>query len=119
MASGMRLGPVEHDEPLHAQALGEDGAEILRPRRGFGGGIARDQTAERDATMDVHLQQDRVEDVAADVFEVDVDAVGAGSLEAGCEIAGLVVDAGIEAEFVGDVARTSPDRLRCRPRGSP
>ena len=50
------------------------------------------------------MRKHGVEDLAADVLEVDVDALRRRGLEVGCKIAGLVVDAGVEAEFVRHVA---------------
>ena len=99
---GIALVPVEHDHALHADAVDEDRADVLH-LVGLGRVVARDQAADDDARERVHHRQDRVEDLAADVLEVDVDALGAGRLQVALEVARLVVDAGIEAEFLHDV----------------
>src|SRR6516164_3224645 len=49
--------------------------------------------------MIVHLREARLEDVAADIVEINVDAVRRRGLERLEDIAFLVVDRGIEAEF--------------------
>ena len=72
--------------------------------RGTRGVVGGDQPAHGDAAEQVHLHQHGVEDLAADVLEVDVDALGRGGLELGGEVAGLVVDAGVEAELLRHVA---------------
>ena len=64
------------------------------------------------------LREHRVEDLAAHVVEVDVDAVGAQLHEAGGDVLGPVVDARVEAELVDDPAalvvgaRDADDRRR-------
>src|SRR5581483_4848922 len=57
-----------------------------------------------DAAEYVHLRQHGVEHLAADVLEVDVDALRTGLAKLPGEVAGLVVDAGVEPQLVGDVA---------------
>ena len=47
------------------------------------------------------MTHDRVGDRAADVVEVDVDAVGRGRRELAREVAGLVVEGRVEAELAG------------------
>src|SRR5207249_2696726 len=70
--------------------------------------VARDHSAESHAAEGVHVQHHRVEDHAADVLEVAVDAVRAGVLQRGDQrlrvAVQLVVDAGVEAEFLYHVA---------------
>ena len=48
-------------------------------------------------------EQQRVEDLAADVVEVDVDALRAVLREGGLHVLGLVIDGGIEAQVLDDV----------------
>ena len=50
------------------------------------------------------MQEHRIEDVAADIIEINVDPLGTMLLEAPCfDVLGLVVDRGVEAELVDDV----------------
>ena len=98
------VSPVEHDQALHAQPLGQHGAQVLRALRRLGGVVGGDQPAHGDAPEQVHLRQHGVEDFAADVLEIHVDPVRRGGFQIGGQVAGLVVDAGIEAQFLGDVA---------------
>src|SRR5690606_29607859 len=64
-------------------------------------GITRDQAADGYPTEGVHAREDGVEDFAADVLEVAVDAVGRRRLQVVVQAPGLVVDAGVEAILLG------------------
>ena len=75
--------------------------ERARSGRRVGRVVAGDQAAQRDARADVEAREDRVHDVAASVFEVDVDAVGCRRGELGGPVFGAVVDGRVEAEPVG------------------
>nr|ACN33356.1 unknown [Zea mays] len=88
------------DEPLQAEALGDDGGEVahgvLLPVRQV---VLRDEPADGDPSVHAHVEQDGVEHGAADVLEVDVDAVGEAALERGAEVGLLLVVEGVvEAE---------------------
>ena len=63
----------------------------------------RDQTDERNARADIDPFQDRFEDIAADIIEVDVDALGTRDLERFLQIFLFVIDAGVESEVLDDV----------------
>src|SRR6185295_7336064 len=91
--------PVEHDHALHAQPVDEDGAPVAHAV-GVARVVVRDRAADDDAGEQVRARQHGVEDFAADIVEVHPDAIRAGLLQRRGEIAGLVVDAGIEAELV-------------------
>ena len=52
--------------------------------------------------MEVEAVEDRVHDLAADVLEVDVDAVRGGGLELRAPVLGTVVDGRVEAELLGE-----------------
>src|SRR5882672_12327734 len=108
---GERLRPELHavgdDEALHLDAVGQDRLDGLHAV-GLGGVVLRDQAADRDAGEGVHPSQRGVEDLAADVLEVAVDAAGHGGLQLVVERAGLVVDAGVEAELLHHVAAFLP-----------
>src|SRR5262249_26319496 len=97
-------GPIEHDQPLHAQSLREYGAQVPRALRQLGGVVGSDQSTHGDASERVHLHKHRVEDIAADVLEVDVDALRRGGPQVGGEIAGPVVNARVQAQLGNDVA---------------
>src|SRR4029079_623017 len=90
------------DESLHAEALADDAEDVARTGRAFGRGVARDHPAGDDPPEVLHLLERGVEDVAADVVEVHVDAVRAGLAERGADVALLVVDAVVEAELLDD-----------------
>ena len=72
------LHVVHHDEALHDQPLHHDqaghAARAVRRRRAV---ILRDRAAAGDAAVIVHLRQAGFEDVAADIVEIDVDALRA------------------------------------------
>ena len=71
--------------------------------------------------MIADLAQDRVEDLATDVVEVDVDPLGGKFAQPPAHVLGAVVDAGVEPEIVddpaaflrgtGDADHPAPDRL--------
>ena len=63
----------------------------------------RDQAADRHACEDIELRKDRLENRAADILEIDVDALRAGVLELCGEIGITVIDAGIEAQLLDRV----------------
>ena len=111
---------VHHDETLHDEALHHDQAgHAARAGGRRHAVILRDRAAAGDAAAVVHLRQAGFENVAADIVEIDVDALrrrGPQRLEGR---AVLVVDRGVEAEFGGQPVRTCPCRRRCRRRGSP
>ena len=69
---------------------------------GVGVVVLADRAADDDARLAVDARQHGVEDLAADVVEVDVDAFRAVRLQAVLDRAGLVVDAGVEAELLDD-----------------
>uniref|UniRef100_A0A182Q3S1 Uncharacterized protein n=1 Tax=Anopheles farauti TaxID=69004 RepID=A0A182Q3S1_9DIPT len=76
------LRPPRHDEALLPQLLEHELAlriGHLRPALV----VVRDRTAHRDATVQVHLAEHRLRDVAADVVEVAVDALRCGLLQRG------------------------------------
>jgi hypothetical protein len=65
------------------------------------------------------LGEHEVEDLAADIVEVDVDAVRTVRAQAFAYVLGLVVDGGVESEFVDKVVGIWPGRRRGRLHGSP
>src|SRR6266702_7470641 len=95
-----RLGPhvqmFGDDEALHEQPLREYQRRMLERYRLTV--IAGDITAQRDAAERVHARHRHVEHFAADVLETAVHAVGRCGLQVLIQIAGLVVDARVEAE---------------------
>ena len=114
------LGEVGDDEALRPHPLADEGAEQARADRRRGGVVLRDRAAQRDAAEEVDVAQHGVGDLAADIVEIDVEAVGAGGAQRRVEILlGLVVDAGIEAQLVLHEGAFLQPRRRCRRRGSP
>src|SRR5690606_15918584 len=95
---------VEHDETFHAR-LTEDQVEVvLRPRNRSGGVVAGDATAEHHPGAGGDARQAQIENLAADVVEVDVDAVRARAVEGLAHVDVLVVDGCVEAELAGEPA---------------
>jgi len=94
-----------HDETLDGQARDQDQLRVLQRQRLAV--IAGDHPAQGDAAERVHAAQHGIQDVAAHVLEVGVDAVRRGLLEHRVEVlrvlGGLVVDAGVEAQLVDHV----------------
>ncbi|HMN82444.1 MAG TPA: hypothetical protein PKA20_21330, partial [Burkholderiaceae bacterium] len=92
---------VHHDEPAYRQPLDDDearhAARTAGRRRAVVGGH---RAATGDAAVQVHLRQAGFEDAAADVVEVDVDALGRRGLQRLEQRLALVVDAIVEAELV-------------------
>ncbi len=62
--------------------------------------VGGDVAAEHDPRSQRDASQHDVEELATDVVEVDVDALGRQLLQAGRDVLGLVVDARVEAELV-------------------
>src|SRR2546423_3951006 len=72
--------PVEHDHSLDADAVHQhrspvlDGVRLLRV-------VIRDQPAHHQSREEIHLAQHTVQDLAADVVEIDVDTFRTGFLQ--------------------------------------
>src|SRR3954468_19146412 len=86
-----------HDEPLHHDQAGH-AAWTVCGRRAV---ILRDRAAAGDAAVIVHLRQAGFENVAADIVEINVDALWRGCAQRLENRAVLVVDGRIEAELGG------------------
>ncbi len=95
-------------KPLHADALLQqrvgEARQAIGARRQFAVVVLRNQAAHRHARADVEQRQHGVEDRAADVLEIDVDAVRAGVGQLSREVRRAPVEAHVEAERAGDVA---------------
>ncbi len=92
---------IEHDETFHARPVDQQRQVVDRSRHRFGGVVSGDRAADRHPGAAVQVAQAVVEDLAADVVEIDVDAFAAGRLELLREIGRLVVDRHVEAELFG------------------
>ena len=77
MGLGVALGEVEDDEPLHLTATHDQHRGVGDPVA-LGRVVLRDRAAHDDARVHRDVGQRRVEDLAADVVEVQVDALRAG-----------------------------------------
>jgi len=93
-------GVVQNNEALHLEALDEDGAKA--GEAGVLLGVARDETAEDDAAVQVHARENSVHDFAADVFEINVDAMGSGGGQFFLPVWMFVVDSNVKAEVLRD-----------------
>ena len=63
--------------------------------------VLADRPAAHDPAAQRHVEQGRLQDRAADIVEIDVDAVGREFGDAPAQRLVLVVDAGVEAESIG------------------
>src|SRR5258706_9214086 len=99
---GETVAVVANDEALDLHAHADDDAEI-RARRQLARAVLGDVAAERNARERVDLGQHGLEHVAADVVEVDVDALGALGLQCAEEIGRAIAHAGVEAELLDDI----------------
>src|SRR5215207_10204386 len=95
---------VPDDETANGEALRQDGAEdrggAVRSRRQLGHVVVGDEPAHGHAREVVEEREHRIPHRAADVLEIDVDALRAGGLELLREIRCAVVDGGVEAELL-------------------
>src|SRR5215468_3385706 len=93
---------IDHDEALHFGAAGQDIDQIVRAGDRGRGVVLRDHSADADPRAQIDHRQYGVEDFSADVVEVDVYAIRTGSLQSLADVFGLVIDRGVETEFVHD-----------------
>src|SRR5260370_39732629 len=91
---------IQDDEPLDAEAFHYDCAEA--EQAGIFLGVARDEATDHDAAVEIHAIQNFLHDFSADVFKIDVNAVGSGRGKPFLPVRMLVVDGGVEAEILGD-----------------
>src|SRR6185437_5714613 len=99
--------PVEHDHSLHPDAVHEHRAQPLVAVRLLRA-VLGDQAAEDDARVAVHQPERGIEHCAADILEIDVDAVRTCGAKIVVQIPRAVIDAGVEAELVNDVVALGP-----------
>src|SRR5579859_677668 len=113
-------GEIGHDEAAEGQPLGQDrahhGARPFR-RDGLGVVIMRDQAAHRHAREIVQKRKHRFEHRAADILEIDVDALRAGLLQLCWKIGIAMIEAFVEAKLLFDevafvLAAGDADRTR-------
>src|SRR5271167_1032052 len=107
------LGIVEDEEAFDAPAGADQVPEEARPQLGFLQVILGYLAANNDARLEIEEGKDIVGDAAADIVEIDIDALRAGGLEIGGQIpARAVIDASVVAEFLGAVfhLRLGPGR---------
>ncbi len=102
---GVAVRVVEHDESLHPRAVDQQRQIAGRAARGRGLVVVVDGAADHHPRPPRQPPQRGLEHRPADVVEVDVDAVGARRADRlGQVVAVLVVDGGVEAEHLGQVA---------------
>ena len=89
-------------------------ARLRGPGRRLGVVVDRDRAADRDAPAEAERTDRGLEVVAADVVEVDVDAVGRGLAQQVGDAAVLVVEGRVEAEVVEQVVDLLLRSRRCR-----
>src|SRR5687767_11706854 len=102
-------GEIRDDEAAQRQALDKDRVHqqrsAVRTRRQSGFIVVRDQPADRHPCEGVQKREDGVPDLAADILEIDVDALRASRSQAFAEICRAVIESCLEAELLGEVAR--------------
>ena len=99
---GAHVG-ITNNEAAHGQALGDDLHEVADGVLVLGLEVVLgDHAAGDDAAEVVHAGDGGFELLAADVLVVDVDALGREALEGVERLLLLVVEAGVEAELLGD-----------------
>src|ERR1700712_4290077 len=108
---------IRHDEALDGEAALHDGEHLGRAGDRVLVLVFRDRAAEGDAAEIVHALESGVEDLAADILEVAVDALGAELVEHRAIVAlGAMVEAGVVARLAHRplalllVARAADDR---------
>ena len=96
------VGVVKHHNAFHARAVHQQAEVVFRANNGGGGVVLADGPANHDACLAVDAGQHRIQYVAAHVVKVNVHALGAMGFEALAHGAGagLVVDAGVKAQFL-------------------
>ncbi len=91
------------DEALHADALRQQGAEqhraLIGPVGQFLGIVFGDDAAQGNPRAGIEQRQHRPQHLAADILEINVDALGAGGGELGLEIGVAMIDAGVETQL--------------------
>src|ERR1700733_4042022 len=103
---GVTRGEIADDEAADRQAFGQYRAHHRRRpfrRAGFGVVVMRDQAAYRHPRECVELRKHRLEHRAADILEIDVDALGTSLFQFGRQMRIAMIEAVIEAEFASDV----------------
>ena len=100
---------VGNDKALYFQALGQDVAHQYRGEvRAFGQAgevVPGDDATDGHAGAGIEQRHHRLQHLATDVFEIDVDALRAGFGQSSGEVVTMMVDAGIEAELLhGELA---------------
>lgn len=92
---------VTDNEAAHVNTLDEDVVDVLDGIRG--GVVLGDQTADDDAAKVVQGIEGSLEMLATNVLVVDVDTLGGKTGKSSSGLLGLVVEAAVEAESLGDV----------------
>lgn len=99
---GAHVG-VANNETAHSQTLSNNLHEVLDRVLVLGLEVVlRDHTASNDAAEVVHASDSGLKLLATDVLVVDVNALGSQALESLERLLGLVVEAAVEAELLGD-----------------
>ena len=90
---------IGNRKSLNRQTLLDD-PDPIRPRRRRVGIVVRNHSTDDNATVRVHTIKSGVLNRSAGVFKVQINAIGRGSSQFLDDVGGLVVDGGIEIEFV-------------------
>ncbi len=94
---------VKHNKPLHPQAV-SDKAQRVANATWLWPIIFRHGTRDNEARPFIRVGNCCIQHFAADIVEVDINAVRAGGLDSLFQIGSVfVIKAGIKAEFFGDI----------------
>src|SRR5271165_3361682 len=110
-----KLEMVRDDEALHLDARDEKHRGIADRARRSGSRrvvVVADQTADCNAREWIQQTHDRIQNVAADILEMCIDAVRCGVAQGFREFFRVlrlaVIDAGVEPQFIGHIAAFLP-----------
>src|SRR5580700_5634077 len=104
--SGLRVAVdvIHHQHALHGGTIYQERHVVAWTGDGGGAAILRDRSAEDDSGATRQVGERGLENGAADVVKINVDALGAMLAEGTSDVYGFVIDGGIEAEVIDDEA---------------
>ena len=95
---GVEIETIENDKAAKIDAIDQQRANHFLPVR-FGQVVTGYQSAQGDSRERIKDAEGVIHDLATDVLEIAVDAVRACGFQVFMEISGLVINAGVKAEF--------------------
>src|SRR5205807_7489604 len=92
---------VGDDEALQLEAVSNSRNQVLHAVA-FGGIVVGDHSANGNSSKGIAAGQYGVENWAADIFKIDINAFGCRLCQSFCHLVGAMIDAGIKAQFFHD-----------------